>query len=217
MARGQQKVVLTKETLPPVSKLSNDLYGYIMRYRILSEDQNRYSHWSPIRELPMPEPLIVSGDVAILGNIIQVVWGDEEGRPNYDVFAKFNNEVSFGLIENNTATLITARPHNFKVGTEVFVSEVSAAFNGIYTITKINSATSFSYKKTSENLIYSPLGGEVFGYFYHGTTPTHQYSFLTEQDATSVQVAIQIESTNKERSSFLTIFESDIEDLVQLS
>jgi hypothetical protein len=95
----------------------------------------------------MPEPILVSGAVAVLGNIVQVVWGDEEGRPNYDVFVSFNEE----------------------------------------------------------------------SYVYHGTTPTHQYSFLTEYDAISVQVAIQIESTNKERSSFLTIFESDIEDLVQLS
>ena len=147
MARGQQKVIVTKETLPPVSKLSNDLYGYIMRYRIISEDQNRLSHWSPIRELAVPEPEQVSGAIAIIVNIVQAVWDDEEGRPSYDVFVSFNE-------------------------------------------------------------------GE---YIYHGTTPTHQYSFIAEYDSVSVQVAIQIESTNKERSSFLTIFESEVQDLVQLS
>lgn len=147
MARGQQKVILTKETLPAVSKLSNDLYGYVMRYRIISEDQNRFSHWSPIRELPIPEPAEVAGAIVVNGSIVQAVWDDEEDRPNYDVFVSFNE---------------------------------------------------------SE-------------YFYHGTTPTHQYSFIAEYDAISVQVAVQIESTNKERSSFLTIFESGVEDLVQLS
>jgi hypothetical protein len=144
MPRGQQKVVISREDLPAVSKLSDESYGYIMRYRIISEDQNRFSHWSPIRELPAPSPVSVDGDVALIGNIIQIVWGDEEARPRYDVFVKFNS---------------------------------------------------------SE-------------YIYHGTTPTHQYSLLSEYDATSVQVAIQIESTNKEKSEFLTIFESEPVDLV---
>jgi uncharacterized delta-60 repeat protein len=139
MARGQQKVILTKETLPAVSKLSNDLYGYVMRYRIISEDQNRFSHWSPVRELSIPEPSQVAGAIAISGSVIQAVWDDEEARPAYDVFVSFNE---------------------------------------------------------SE-------------YFYHGTTTNHQYSFIAEYDAISVQVAVQIESTNRERSSFLTIFESE--------
>jgi len=144
MPRGQQKVVIPREDLPAVSKLSDESYGYIMRYRIISEDQNRFSHWSPIRELPTPSPVSVDGDVALIGNIIQIVWGDEEARPRYDVFVKFND---------------------------------------------------------SE-------------YFYHGTTPTHQYSLLSEYDATLVQVAIQIESTNKVRTDFLTIFASEPVDLV---
>lgn len=138
MPRGQQKVILSREDLPAVSKLSNGFYGYIMRYRIISEDQNRYSHWSPIRELEVPPPDPVSGELATTGSIAQAVWGDEEDRPNYDVFVSFDEQ----------------------------------------------------------------------DYFYHGTTPTHQYSFLIESGSVSVRVAIQIESTNKERSNFLTIFES---------
>jgi uncharacterized delta-60 repeat protein len=146
MARGQQKVVITKETLPPVSKLSDGSYGYVMRYRIISEDQNRFSHWSPIRELASPSPSLVEGDVAVVGSIIQIVWGDEEARPRYDVFVNFNN---------------------------------------------------------SE-------------YVYHGTTSAHQYSLLVEYDAVSFQVAVQIESTNKERVEFLTIFESEDLNIIDL-
>jgi len=143
MPRGQQKVVLSKEDLPPVSRLSDGTYGYIVRYRIISEDQNRYSHWSPVREIPAPDLVSVDGDVAVNDSIIQVVWGDEEGRPNYDVFVKFDSDE----------------------------------------------------------------------YFYHGTTTTHQYSFLV-QSAASVQVAIQISSTEKERSNLITIFESSVKSLV---
>ena len=126
MPRGQQKVRLPKEELPPVSKLSDGSYGYVVRYRIISEDQNRYSHWSPIREVQLNTLQPVSGAVVANGSVIQVVWGDEEGRPNYDVFVKFDDQP----------------------------------------------------------------------YFYHGTTPTHQYSFLAEP-ALTVTIAIQIASTNK--------------------
>jgi len=147
MPRGQQKVRLSRSDLPEVSKLSDGTYGYVVRYRIISEDQNRFSHWSPIRELTMPPVTQVDGDVVVSGNIIQVVWGDEEDRPNYDVFVKFDD-------------------------------------------------------------------GE---YFYHGTTPTHQYSFLSLYDSLIVQIAIQVSSIDKERAAFLTIFESPEIDLVELS
>lgn len=144
MPRGQQKIRIPRSDLPEVSRLSDGSYGYVVRYRIISEDQNRFSHWSPIRELTMPPVTTVSGDVAVSGNILQAVWGDEEDRPNYDVFVRFND-------------------------------------------------------------------GE---YFYHGTTPTHQYSFLSEYDSVSVQVAVQVSSTEKERAAYLTIFESIEVDLV---
>jgi hypothetical protein len=144
MPRGQQKVRTPRTDLPEVSRLSDGTYGYIVRYRIISEDQNRFSHWSPIRELTMPPVIPVDGEVVVGGSIIQAVWGDEEDRPNYDVFVKFDD-------------------------------------------------------------------GE---YFYHGTTPTHQYSLLAPYDSLTVKVAIQISSTEKERSEFLTIFESIETDLV---
>lgn len=146
MPRGQQKVQVSKEDLPPVGKLSDGSYGYVVRYRIISEDQNRYSHWSPIREIPVNNLELVNGAVVVNGLVVQSVWGDEEERPNYDVFVKFDE-------------------------------------------------------------------GD---YFYHGTTPTHQYSFLAEP-ASVVRVAIQISSIEKERAESITIFESDPTDLVDFS
>ena len=144
MPRGPQKVRLARNDLPEVSRLSDGTYGYIVRYRIISEDQNRFSHWSPIRELTMPPVIPVDGDVVVSGSVVQAVWGDEEDRPNYDVFVRF----------------------------------------------------------------------DTGDYFYHGTTPTHQYSLLAPYDSSTVQVAIQVSSTEKERAAYLTIFESVETDLV---
>jgi hypothetical protein len=89
--QGIKKVVIKKSDLPPVGP-DND---YTLRYRLISEDRNRISHWSQtynILGLPVEE---VDGDVAISGNIINAVWGDEEGRPAYDVFVKYNTDLNF--------------------------------------------------------------------------------------------------------------------------
>ena len=138
MPRGQEQVRLSRADLPELSRLANGNYGHIVRYRIISEDQNRFSHWSPITQLEVPAVTQVAGDVGVAGNIIQVVWGDEENRPNYDVFVDFDNS----------------------------------------------------------------------GYVYHGTTPIHTYSFLSNISYSSVKVAIQVASIEKERASSITIFES---------
>jgi len=144
MSRGQEKVVVPRDNLPPVSKLSNGSYGYIVRYRILSEDQNRFSHWSPVRELEIPLPLQVSGNLSIIGTTALLVWGDEESRPRYDVFVSFDGN----------------------------------------------------------------------DYFYHGTTPTHQYTFLIEENVSTVQAAVQVESISKERDAQIEIFESNVISLL---
>ena len=147
MPRGQEQVRLSRADLPELSRLANGNYGHIVRYRIISEDQNRFSHWSPITQLEVPTVTQVAGDVGVAGNIIQVVWGDEENRPNYDVFVDFDNS----------------------------------------------------------------------GYSYHGTTPIHTYSFLSNISYLSVKVAIQVASIEKERASSITIFESPEINLVELS
>lgn len=144
MSRGQEKVVISRNNLPPVAKLSNNAYGYIVRYRILSEDQNRFSHWSPVRELEVPPPLQVSGNLSIIGTTALLVWGDEETRPSYDVFVSFNGE----------------------------------------------------------------------DYFYHGTTSTHQYTFILENSPSTVRAVVQIESIEKEEAIDLQIFESELISLL---
>jgi len=136
--RGQEQVRLSRADLPELSRLANENYGHIIRYRVVSEDQNRFSHWSPIIQLEVPTVTQVAGEVVESGNIIQTVWGDEENRPNYDVFVDFDNS----------------------------------------------------------------------GYSYHGTTPIHTYSFLSNISYSSVKVAIQVASIEKERASSITIFES---------
>jgi uncharacterized delta-60 repeat protein len=122
MPRGQQKVVIPKEDLPPVSRLSDGSYGYIMRYRIISEDQNRFSHWSPIRELPIPYPLFSEGGISVIGNLVQLVWNPASDASAYDIFMNVGLSMLEKSILDNKATISVVGNHKFSVGSIVEIS-----------------------------------------------------------------------------------------------
>jgi hypothetical protein len=44
---GLQKAVVPLLTLPPLTVIGEKL-GYYTRYRIISDDRNKTSHWSPV-------------------------------------------------------------------------------------------------------------------------------------------------------------------------
>ena len=84
---GIKKYTILKKDLPPVNQYND----YAVRYRIVSEDKNRFSHWSPIFILESKAVTAVSGQVSVSGNTVTAVWGDEEDRPKYDVFVNFDS------------------------------------------------------------------------------------------------------------------------------
>jgi len=78
---------IPRNQLPPVE--SDNVYS--VRFRVISEDKNRVSHWSPIFIVDSVAPVAVSGALSVTTAIITAVWGDEEGRPAYDVFVNFDS------------------------------------------------------------------------------------------------------------------------------
>jgi hypothetical protein len=84
---GIKKLTIPKNQLPPVS----DNNQYILRYRIVSDDKNRASHYSTIFLATANEIEPVNGNLSINGNSLVAVWGDENNRPRYDIFVKFDN------------------------------------------------------------------------------------------------------------------------------
>lgn len=67
-----KKVRFKQTTLPPLIAGEE---GYVIRYRIVSEDKNRYSHWSPIETIK-PNYQYTLGTVSSekQGTIVSVVW-----------------------------------------------------------------------------------------------------------------------------------------------
>ena len=84
---GIKKIVIKKASLPA---LDSDKVGYVFKYRIVSEDKNRTSQWSPISLVTDDSITSVSGSLQIGANTISAVWGDELNRPRYDVFVGFD-------------------------------------------------------------------------------------------------------------------------------
>lgn len=70
--KGIRKASFLQQNLPDINV---DLEGYLVRYRIVSEDRNRTSHWSPIFLL-QPEYTFISGntDLGKSANHINVIW-----------------------------------------------------------------------------------------------------------------------------------------------
>ena len=83
-----KKLRILKSSLPPID---NDTLKYNLRYRIISEDRNRTSHWSPVYSISGETIAGVSGALSVTADIITAVWGDENLRPEYDIFVKFDS------------------------------------------------------------------------------------------------------------------------------
>jgi hypothetical protein len=85
---GIKKVIIKKSSLPA---LDHNKIGYVFRYRIVSEDKNRTSQWSPINLVLDDSITAVAGAVQVSASVISAVWGDELNRPKYDIFVGFDN------------------------------------------------------------------------------------------------------------------------------
>jgi hypothetical protein len=97
-----KKVIIKKQDLPAFSGV---LQNYLVRYRIVSEDRNRTSHWSPRykinvepeidRELlPTPEPWISHSVVASANKqIINLVWAPPANlKSDFDLYVKWGTD-----------------------------------------------------------------------------------------------------------------------------
>lgn len=103
-----KKVTLEKKDFPPLSPEGE----YLLRYRVVSEDKNRTSHWSPIYKLDVTRVwdeeekefvnLIktVSGGLQIFDNSpgVTAIWEASDIASSYDIF------ISFGIYNYGNGT-----------------------------------------------------------------------------------------------------------------
>ena len=125
---GIKKVIIKKASLPA---LDHDKVGYVFRYRIVSEDKNRTSQWSPINFVLDNSITSVAGAVQVSASVISAVWGDELNRPKYDVFVGFDGTTAtyHGTTPIHSYQFIKTGTTNVRVIIQVESSEKTLSAN----------------------------------------------------------------------------------------
>ena len=125
-----KKLRILKSSLPPID---HDTLKYNLRYRLISDDRNRNSHWSPIYNSSGETLESVSGAVSKAENVITAVWGDENLYPEYDVFVKFDSGAFFyhGTSTIHSYAFLKTGTSSVRVKVQIVSSkkEIKAALN----------------------------------------------------------------------------------------
>lgn len=130
---GIKKVIIKKSDLPAVGPNNN----FMVRYRIISEDKNRVSHWSPRYNLLSQLPTQVNGAVEITQKTINVIWtdnNDNKNRSAYDIFAKIDNGsfIYYGTTYNNSFSFLN--PGGSSVTVAVQIESYKKERNAVLTV-----------------------------------------------------------------------------------
>lgn len=91
---GIKNITIKKDDLPPIGPSRN----YSVRYRIISEDKNRVSHWSPVYNVIAQAPATVPGAIGVAANTVSATWTDAPNNSDkeaYDVFVSFDGQPYF--------------------------------------------------------------------------------------------------------------------------
>lgn len=87
-----RKVVIPKEKLPAFNGVN---HSYTVRYRIVSEDRNRTSHWSPQYKLAADDAPDTDYSLSIdtAGKVLNLVWAQPEGLNSlFDIYVKWGDQ-----------------------------------------------------------------------------------------------------------------------------
>ena len=102
MADSQvKKVIIKKEDLPAFNGMTQ---SYTVRYRIISEDKNRNSHWSPYYSVEKEAPDQVTCSVNVIENSVTMIWKQPTSIiKQYDIYFKLDGG-SWNYVASSTST-----------------------------------------------------------------------------------------------------------------
>lgn len=115
---GIKKVIIPRSSLPPAGKDGE----YLIRYRIASQDKNRYSHWSHIHKVTGKALEPVNGTIEKVNSIIMIAWNAVPNILSYDVFVKYNSEANYyyhGTTTSNNYSIISQGGQSIDVAVQI--------------------------------------------------------------------------------------------------
>jgi hypothetical protein len=89
--QGIKKIIIPKSKLPG---FFGENRQYILRYRFISEDKNRTSHWSPVYKIiaeDTPSEILNSLVIDTANRVINLAWEPQENIEEYFIYIKWNN------------------------------------------------------------------------------------------------------------------------------
>jgi len=116
--QGTKKVIIPRLSLPPAGKHGE----YLVRYRIASQDKNRYSHWSYIHKVTGKPLSLVNGSIAQINSIIMVTWESVPGIASYDIFIKYNNQTNYtyhGASVSNNYSIVSQGGSSVEIAVQI--------------------------------------------------------------------------------------------------
>jgi hypothetical protein len=161
---------------------------YDFRYRIISEDKNRFSHWSEIIRYQMPNittpfPYTASNrfSISVLGNTPKTINATWSFPSNLSIINK--------ALTSNVATITTSSNHDLAAGDTVEILGIDLTFNGTYVVAATPTLTTFTYSKIASNVVSQAV------------TPNGTVKVLTDyinffKDTTQYDVWIRWNDTN---------------------
>lgn len=117
-----KKIVIVKKDLP-------EFYGtdqeYVVKYRVITEDKNRTSHWSPNYKIAVSSPDTIDYRVAVeqSHDMINVVWNPSNNiKSEFDIYLKWNSdpwEFVSTVFTTSYSTIIKEGANHFRIAVQV--------------------------------------------------------------------------------------------------
>ena len=114
--QGIKKIIIPKSKLPG---FFGENRQYILRYRFISEDKNRTSHWSPVYKIlaeDTPNEILNSMIIDIENKVINLAWEPQNNIGEYFIYIKWNNsgwqyynktsQTSYSIVYDTTKTYV---------------------------------------------------------------------------------------------------------------
>jgi hypothetical protein len=107
---GIKKVTILKKDLP---EFNGDTASYKVRYRVVSEDRNRFSHWSPTHSVAVAQVDDIPYYIANTDNaIINTVWSPTDDlKSQFDIYIRWDTDPEgywkyYGSVLTNTYSVL---------------------------------------------------------------------------------------------------------------
>ncbi len=160
-----KKVTIKKSSLPPID---HDSQKYNIRYRIVSEDKNRNSHWSVVYNSGQYVADTYTGEVSKTENVITAVWTKQEvvtqeSEDKYDLFISFDNGpyAYRGTVSTYSFSFVNQGITNYRVRVQYASSkkQIKAAF--------------LVYESAVTPIWYNVIGGKTWLNYHYLSVVNH--------------------------------------------